>query len=356
MSHLPSVQYCVKLYKSLLFLSLSITEIVQYPHILKSKGYAAFDFQAQLLVNRYTTHPTQLVMAETSYYRPLSPALANVSDEPPSKRAKWSRESQRKSDESGESYDGPIVHTTDYTANTFETDGDYQVSAIQEISSNKFEAWKSCQREATSLVAEYPIHFDSVGTLSARIEEGTALFPMLLIFVPSTQEKEKWRPLLVSIAQMLHAQDCLDLEISIRVPDPRLELKQYSVERNDPLVKLWPRMREPIQRIIGKSPWNTLGVLRIGENRVSSVTTIVIGTDNVTEPSWPEIESEIKLFCRILVLVASKQKSTSRRVISWQTVTQTPAASPDSGFTVVECRWDNPSVWTRCLLELLAGM
>lgn len=236
-------------------------------------------------------------MAEPPY-RPLSQALANVSDEPPSKRAKWSRESQRKSDESGKSYDGPIVRTTDYTAATFETDGELDFLPIQKISSIRFEAWESCQREAASIAAEYPIRFDSVATFSARKGEDTALFPILLISVPSTREKGNWRPLLVSISQMLHAQDCLDLEVVINAPDPRLELKQYSVERDDPLVQLWPRMRETVQRIIGKNPWNTLGVLRIGKNKVSSVTTIVIGTDNVTEPSWPEIESEIKLFCR----------------------------------------------------------
>ena len=48
----------------------------------------------------------------------------------------------------------------DYRATTFETDSEILIfSLIQPLSSEKLQAWKSCQEEAMSLVDKYPIDF-----------------------------------------------------------------------------------------------------------------------------------------------------------------------------------------------------
>ena len=235
----------------------------------------------------------------TPQYRTLSHVLANRPVKPAPAKAKWSRESQRRSDESGESYDGPIVHFTDNGATTFETDGEnLTFSPIQPPSSEKLQAWKSCQKEAVSLSDEYLIDFTSVGIVNRKTPQNTDTLPVLVICVSSEKEKEVWRPFLISISQMLHAKDCLELGVVLLAPDLRSGMQYFSVKQDDPLVRLWPKLREPIQRILGSITWNTLGVLRVGKTEVSAVKTICIGTEDVAEPTWPQTQSMIKSYCQ----------------------------------------------------------
>ena len=120
-------------------------------HCPQSASLSSHNFLPYLL---YSIH---YIYMATPRYRTLSHVLASRQVEPASKKAKWSRESQRKC---GESYDGPVVHITDYGATTLEADGEILMfSLIQPPSSEKLQAWKSCQEEAVSLVDEYPIDF-----------------------------------------------------------------------------------------------------------------------------------------------------------------------------------------------------
>ena len=112
--------------------------------------------------------------------RTLSHALANISDEPPSKRVKCAQRSQRKSDESGDSYDGLVVYTEDYGATSLNTTIlPFLIYPLDNISSEKLAIWRDCQNEAVTLTEEYGVDADTISIVRAATDNNSSRGPSL---------------------------------------------------------------------------------------------------------------------------------------------------------------------------------
>ena len=153
----------------------------------------------------------------TPRYRTLSHALANREGEPATKGAKRARESLQKSSESGESYDGPIVHVEDHGATSFEIDGlPSGFHPVRFPSFEKEQAWKECQEEALGLAEKHHVDFMSVSIVGTSMDKHTRPVPVLVISVHSGEEKKG-----VEASHHLDLQDASCQRLSaVRCPDP----------------------------------------------------------------------------------------------------------------------------------------
>ena len=236
-----------------------------------------------------------------------------MDDCPSLEKAHWDSECQRTCEASGEAYIEPAVHMDDFWATTLK-DVDYfpDIHPVKMPAAERLTAWKSCQAESMKLLQEivtfspsregimdWGYSGSSVCIMDISRGHDLECFLAIIISVPSNRgPKSEWRTLLASIGKLLYAKDCRELKVLISAPDPQREIRYFPVESYDPLVRLWPKLTNPILRILGQIDWNLVGIVNVRDGeRSSTVPTILIGTKNAKDPQWSSITSEIKSIC-----------------------------------------------------------
>ena len=198
-----------------------------------------------------------------------------------------------------DSYDGPIV-TTEENRASFPSPAPKLPLSITEIpySHPSVPLWRERLAEANLILEQEDLDFDSLrlDTVRGVNEEDTK--PTVLIRVPEGTNKSRWRSILITIGQMLHVKDALELQVIIMNPRAETNNKAFSIEAGDPLIHIWPEsLGEPIFKLVENMDWLELSVCNWGHTRDSAKSTVLIIVEEKIEGAWDDVCQRISGVC-----------------------------------------------------------
>ena len=122
--------------------------------------------------------------------------------------------SKSSSGSSSDSYDGPIV-TTEEDRASFPSPAPRFPLSITEISTSYpgLSLWRECLAEVNLILQQEELDFDSLRLDTIRGANEESMKPTILIRVPEGTVKSRWSSILVTIGQMLHVKDSLELQV-----------------------------------------------------------------------------------------------------------------------------------------------
>ena len=206
--------------------------------------------------------------------------------------------SKSSSGSSSDSYDGPIV-TTEENRASFPSPAPKLPLSITEIpySHPSVPLWRERLAEA-NLILEQDLDFDSLRLDTVRGVNEADTKPTVLIRVPEGTDKSRWRSILITIGQMLHVKDSLELQVIIMNPRAEINNKAFSIEAGDPLIHIWPEsLGEPIFKLVENMDWLELSVCNWGHTRDSAKPTVLIIVEEKIEGAWDDVCQRISGIC-----------------------------------------------------------
>ena len=160
--------------------------------------------------------------------------------------------SKSSSGSSSDSYDGPII-TNEETRASFPSPAPKLLLVITEIlySHPSAPLWCECLAEVNLILEQEGLDFNSLRLDTVRGADEEHMKPSILIRVPEGTDKSRWRSILITIGQMLHVKDSLELQVIIMDPRAEENNRAFSIEAGDPLIHIWPEsLGEPIFKLI----------------------------------------------------------------------------------------------------------
>ena len=238
----------------------------------------------------------------SSQYVPLSSrptVLAPGQKESLKRKYEALSSSKSSSGSSSNSYDGPIVSIEENRA-SFPSPAPKLPLSITQIptSSPNLPLWRECLAEVNLILEQADLDFDSLGLDIVRgVNEGVVK-PTILIRVPEGTDKSRWRSILITIGQMLHVKDSLELQVMIMEPGAEEYNRAFSIEGDDPLIHAWPEsLKEPIFVLIENMDWLELSVCNWGHTRDSARPTVLIIVEEKIEGAWDDVCRRISGIC-----------------------------------------------------------
>ena len=245
--------------------------------------------------------PTHIDMSPSQYV-PLSPrpmVFALGQKESLKKKYETLSSSKSSSGSSSDSYDGPIV-TTEENRASFPSPAPKFPLSITEIPTShpNLSLWRECLAEVNLILQQEELDFDSLRLDTIRGVNEENMKPTILIRVPEGTVKSRWRSILVTIGQMLHVKDSLELQVMIMEPGAEEINRAFSIARDDPLLHAWPEsLGEPIFELIESMDWSELSVCNWGHTRDSAKPTVLIIVEKKMDGVWDDVYRRISGTC-----------------------------------------------------------
>ena len=158
--------------------------------------------------------------------------------------------------------------------------------------------WRECLAEVYLILEQEQFEFDSIRLDKVRGAYEEHSKPTILIRVPDGADKSGWRPILITVGQMLHVKHSLELQVMIMKVGVEERNIAFSVEADDPLVRLWPdSLKEPIYELIKDMDWIELSACNWGPSRDTAKPTILIIVEENIEGTWDDVSQRISEIC-----------------------------------------------------------
>ena len=158
--------------------------------------------------------------------------------------------------------------------------------------------WQECLAEVNLILEQEALDFNSINIDIVKGADEKLSKPTILIRVPEGTTKSSWRPILVTIGQMLHVKNSLELQVMIMEPQAEERNSAFTVEADDLLIDFWPgSLKEPIYELIADMEWIELSACKWGPSRDSAKPTILIIVENNREGIWDAVCRKISALC-----------------------------------------------------------
>jgi len=210
----------------------------------------------------------------------------------------WDRRSKNKSDDSGDSYHGPVL-SSDFFRCTTAPLPSMRVQSLPVLPGSKIDLWASCRDETQKIVEAAGLDWKMINVIGRADVTRPQPWVSLVVLVSSTERKQDWQGVVISIHKMLHALDCLELSVEIQAEGPHHEAPSriYPIEPTHELVKVWSTiLRDPIIRVLDREDWQSLNAFRYGAN-ASAEPVIIVTTTDMSSSHWSGIIKEIEAIC-----------------------------------------------------------
>ncbi len=216
-------------------------------------------------------------------------------------KRKWQELSNSKSisGSSADSYDGPIVIVEDFRAGFDEPlpKLPLQMESVPGPDSN-IPRYTECQRETSRIFEQADLDYDSISMSVVRGAKQTHPKTTIVIRVPEGTDKSLWRPTLITVGQMLHTKDSLDLQVTLLEPKAEEHKEAFSISFGDPLIEIWPEdLKDPICEIIIDLDWLQLSICNWGVTKEDSKPTVLIVVEEKDETIWKTVVPKIGEVC-----------------------------------------------------------
>ena len=107
--------------------------------------------------------------------------------------------------------------------------------------------WRECLAEVNSILEEEELDFASIKVEIVKGADEKHSKPTIMIRVPEGTDKSRWRSILITVGQMLHVKNSLELQVMIIEPEVEEPDRAFSIEASEPLMHVWPRsLKKPI--------------------------------------------------------------------------------------------------------------
>jgi len=134
----------------------------------------------------------------------------------------WDRRSKNKSDDSGDSYHGPVL-SSDFFRCTTAPLPSMRVQSLPVLPGSKIDLWASCRDETQKIVEAAGLDWKMINVIGRADVTRPQPWVSLVVLVSSTERKQDWQGVVISIHKMLHALDCLELSVEIQAEGPHHE-------------------------------------------------------------------------------------------------------------------------------------
>ena len=207
--------------------------------------------------------------------------------------------SKSSSGSSSDSYDGPVVSIQQSSA-SFPSPAPrfpLQIRRIPEAYPS-LPLWQECLAEVNLILEQEELDFDSINIDIVKGAEEKHSKPTILIRVSEGTDKSSWRPILITIGQMLHVKNSLELQVMIMEPGAEEQNSAFNVEADDPLIDLWPSsLKDPIYELIADMEWLELSACKWGPRRDTAKPTVLIIVEKNIEGTWDAVCQKISKLC-----------------------------------------------------------
>lgn len=158
--------------------------------------------------------------------------------------------------------------------------------------------WGECLAEVNLILEQAELDFNSITLDIVRGADEKHSKPSIMIRVPEGTDKSSWRPILITIGQMLHVQNSLELQVMIVEPEAEERNSAFTVEADDPLIDLWPgSLKEPIYELIANLEWIELSACKWGPSRDTAKPTVLIIVEKNIAGTWDAVCRKISELC-----------------------------------------------------------
>ena len=158
--------------------------------------------------------------------------------------------------------------------------------------------WHECLAEVNLVLEQEELDFNSIRLDIVRGKNEKHSKPTILIRVPERTVKSRWRSILITIGQMLHVKNSLELQVIIIEPKAEEHKSAFSIEADDPLIHVWPEsLKEPIFKLIENMEWLELSVCNWGFTRGSAKPTVLKIVEEKIEGAWDDVCQTISGIC-----------------------------------------------------------
>jgi hypothetical protein len=158
--------------------------------------------------------------------------------------------------------------------------------------------WRECLAEVNAILEEEKLDFDSIRVEIVKGADEKHSKPTIMIRVPEGTDKSRWRSILITVGQMLHVKNSLELQVMIIEAEVEEPKRAFSIEANEPLMHVWPRsLKKPIYELIEDMDWLELSVCNWGRTRDSAKPTVLIIVEEEIEGAWDEVCRQISGIC-----------------------------------------------------------
>lgn len=256
---------------------------------------------------------------------PLSERMQRSADTQTPLRKHW-----KSSSESSGEYDGPIVEIESFRGGFPKPlpQTPVQVSAVP-LNRSRISAWTRCMNNALKICQEARLDLSEVNILMCKGTMSTQAVPTIFITVPSDRQKQDWKPILITIGYMLHAEGCLDLSVEITCAQSPQQNKIFPIKSDHYLVTFWPQnLLKPVIDILKNLELKFLAieVYEYGPTKEDAQPTVLITTLDEEQAGWNEARNSVHRWCLsrgVDMLVEIIQSNISGRITSYNTKTAT---------------------------------
>ncbi len=207
--------------------------------------------------------------------------------------------SKSSSGSSSDSYDGPVVAIRENLA-SFPSPAPKLPVEIKGIPNAypSLPLWRECLAEVNLILEQEELDFNSIRLDIVRGADEKHSKPTILIRVPEGTDKSRWRSILITIGQMLHVKDSLELQVMLIEPSAEEQERTFSIAADDPVIHVWPKsLKEPIFKLVENMDWLELSVCNWGYTRDSAKPTVLIIVEEKIEGAWDDVCQRISGIC-----------------------------------------------------------